>query len=115
MLEDIDRPELIVKQYAQEGSWVVVAQGDLDADTLPPLAQAMEEAAAAHQVLVLDAAAVSFADSSALNLLLRIHQSTALRIASPRPQLLRLLEITGADEVLGTYPSTADACSAGTS
>lgn len=54
---------------------------------------------AALSVLVLDASQVTFADSSALNRLLLIHQATTLRIAAPAPQLLRLLQITGADQV----------------
>lgn len=57
-------------------------------DSLPPLRQAMEAAAAAGPVLVLDTGEMSFADSSALNLLLLMHQTTTLRIAAPPPHQL---------------------------
>lgn len=55
--------------------------------SLPPLRQAME-AAATGPVLVLDTGEMSFADSSALNLLLLMHQTTTLRIAAPPHQLI---------------------------
>ncbi|MGW1887337.1 STAS domain-containing protein [Streptomyces sp. NPDC001970] len=43
---------------------------------------------------------VTFGDSAFLNLLLRVHRTTELRIAMPQPQLRWLFEITGADKVL---------------
>ncbi|MEU8956638.1 STAS domain-containing protein [Streptomyces sp. NPDC048518] len=112
MSDSVSSPDPYVEQYPRDGSWVVVARGDLDMHTVPPLRRAMETAAVALPVLVLDVAEVTFADSSALNLLLVIHQSTTLRIAAPQPQLLRLLETTGADEILNIYPSTDHACAA---
>ncbi|MFJ8802815.1 STAS domain-containing protein [Streptomyces sp. NPDC102487] len=72
----------------------------------------MELAAAAHPVLVVDGGAVTFADSSALNLLLRMHQVTTLRLANPSAPLARLLRITGADQVLNVFPTLDQACSA---
>ncbi|MFK0175637.1 STAS domain-containing protein [Streptomyces xanthochromogenes] len=101
-----------VKQYAANGSWVVAVEGELDAQTLPPLQQAMERAAATQPILVFDASGLSFADSSTLNLLLQTHRATALRIAGAQPQLLRVLEMTGADTALALFPSVADACEA---
>ncbi|GAA1934374.1 hypothetical protein GCM10009837_70290 [Streptomyces durmitorensis] len=112
MPEGLSRPKCVVEQYTREGSWVVVVRGDLDMDSMPPVREAMERAAAALPVLILDTGAVSFADSSALNLLLLIHQATTLRIAAPPPQLLRMLRITGADQILNLYPSTEQACAA---
>ncbi|MGW8329150.1 STAS domain-containing protein [Streptomyces sp. NPDC055808] len=109
------RPDPVAAQYARGGSSVVVARGELDVDTVPLLARALERAAAAAPVVVLDVGGVTFADSTTLNLLLRTHRATTLRIAAPQTQLLHLLEVTGADHVLRLYPSTDDACAAAAS
>ncbi|MFH8487739.1 STAS domain-containing protein [Streptomyces longisporoflavus] len=112
MSGSVDRPRLTVEQYAREGSWVVAARGELDADSIAPLDRATQAAVAAVPTLVVDLGAVTFADSSALNLLLVLHHSTALRVAAPQPQLMRVLHVTGADRVLNIYPSTDHACAA---
>ncbi|WP_227024986.1 STAS domain-containing protein [Streptomyces tsukubensis] len=96
-------------QYALENTWVIAAHGDIDMQNLGPLRMALEETAASHPVTVLDTSGVTFADSTFLNLLLRAHQSTSLRIAAPSEPVRRLLEITGADRVLSLYPSVAQA------
>ncbi|MFE4857633.1 STAS domain-containing protein [Streptomyces sp. NPDC056670] len=105
-------PALHVQQYACNDSWVVAASGELDVQTLPPLQRALEAAARNGQVVVFDASAVPFADSSTLNLLLTIHRTTTLRIAGAQPQLLRILEMTGADAALALYATVTDACAA---
>ncbi|MEU3302142.1 STAS domain-containing protein [Streptomyces sp. NPDC006678] len=87
-------------QYAAGDAWVITARGDLDLSILPPLADALTEASASHPTVVLDVSGVTFGDSAFLNLLLRVHRITQLRIAMPQPQLRRLFEITGADQVL---------------
>ncbi|MCZ7457211.1 STAS domain-containing protein [Streptomyces sp. WMMC940] len=87
-------------QYAAGGAWVIAARGDLDLTSLPPLDAALTAASAEHPQVVLDVSGVTFGDSAFLNLLLRVHQNAALRIVGPQPQLRRLLEITGADQVL---------------
>jgi anti-anti-sigma factor len=98
-----------VVQYERAGAWVVVAHGDYDANSIAAMAEALETAAKKHSRVVLDAAALTFADSTFLNLLLRIHQTTALCVASPAPQLRRILEITGADTVLDVRTTVAEA------
>ncbi|MGW8330259.1 STAS domain-containing protein [Streptomyces sp. NPDC055897] len=105
-------PVLHVRQYASNGNWVVAASGELDVQTLPPLQRALEAAARNGQVVVFDASAVPFADSSTLNLLLTIHRTTTLRIAGAQPQLLRNLKMTGADAALALYATVPDACAA---
>ncbi|PJM99031.1 anti-anti-sigma factor [Streptomyces sp. CB01201] len=105
-------PALHVHQYACGDSWVVAAAGDLDAQTLPPLQRALEAAAMTRQIVVFDASAVPFADSSTLNLLLQTHRTTRLRIAGAQPQLLRILEMTGTDATLALYPTVTEACAA---
>ncbi|MGW7271642.1 STAS domain-containing protein [Streptomyces sp. NPDC054864] len=110
MSDSVSRPKCVVEQYTRRGSWVVVVRGDLDMDSVPSLREVMERAAAALPVLVLDASGVTFADSSALNLLLLIHQASTLRIAAAPPQMLRMLRLTGADQILNLYPSMEEAC-----
>ncbi|MET8175007.1 STAS domain-containing protein [Streptomyces clavifer] len=91
------------------GHWVVRARGDLDCDSIDPLFIALWQAVAGHEVVVLDASAVTFADSSFLSLLIDVHQRTRLRLAAPRPALLRLLRTAGVDRVIRTYATLDEA------
>ncbi|MFF3212652.1 STAS domain-containing protein [Streptomyces sp. NPDC002886] len=91
--------------YPVGAGWVVVARGELDQDTLIPLEEALVAAADLHPLVVLDAASITFGDSSFLNLLLRLHRLTTLRIAAPGEQLRRLFAVTGADTVLSLHAS----------
>jgi anti-anti-sigma factor len=100
-----------VVRYERGGVWVVVASGPYDANTLGPLADALEAAVPEHRRVVLDASGITFADSTVLNLLLGIHRATTLRVAAPPPQLLRILQITGADSVLDVRETVEDAVS----
>jgi anti-anti-sigma factor len=90
---------------------VVAAHGDLDIENLGPLRQALQTAAEGPLV-VLDASGVTFADSSFLSVLLGVRQLTDLRVAGAPSQLLRLLEITGADRIIPLYPTVAEAAAA---
>ncbi|OKK03820.1 anti-anti-sigma factor [Streptomyces sp. CB03234] len=87
-------------QYAAGDAWVVVVRGEVDMTTIAPLADALNRAAASHPTVVLDASSVTFADSTFLNLLLRVHEATCLRIAAPTHQLMRLFQLTAVDTVL---------------
>lgn len=98
------------------GTEVVVCAitGDLDLDGLgavrPQLEQALRSGA---NRLVIDLTGLGFCDSSGLNLLLGVRLDAekaglAVRLAAPTQQLLRLLEITGADSVF-TIDATVDA------
>ncbi|MGW0920375.1 STAS domain-containing protein [Streptomyces sp. NPDC002755] len=98
-------------QYELNGTWVFVAHGQYDLNCLGPLSEALDLAAVKQPRTVLDVSGVTFADSSFLNLLLRIHQQTNLRLVSPAPQLQRVLEITGADSILDIRASVEDATS----
>ncbi|MFF3327838.1 STAS domain-containing protein [Streptomyces sp. NPDC002889] len=87
---------------------MVEAEGELDLDSLPPLEQALQDAARTHGVVVLDLAHVTFGDSRFLDVLLRIHRLTELRIVSAPPLLQRMFAITGADQVLSLYTGRDD-------
>ncbi|MEV6580924.1 STAS domain-containing protein [Streptomyces sp. NPDC051582] len=106
---DAHRAGVVGKNYPAGAGWVVAAQGELDQDTLAPLEEALAAAAEGHRLVVLDVGSVTFGDSSFLNLLLRVHHLTGLRIAAPGEQLSRLFALTGADTVLSLYPSVEDA------
>ncbi|WP_055572791.1 STAS domain-containing protein [Streptomyces prasinopilosus] len=100
-----------VVQYELGGAWVVVARGEYDMNSMGPLADALQTAARKHDRVVLDASGVTFADSTFLNLLMRVHPTTSLRVAAPTSQLRRVLEITGADTVLDIRDNVEDAAS----
>lgn len=103
---------VIGDSYPAGSGWVVVARGELDQDTLGPLEEALASAADAHPLVVLDAGSITFGDSSFLNLLLRLHHLTTLRIAAPGEQLRRLFAVTGADTVLALHASVEEALGA---
>ncbi|MFE9636133.1 STAS domain-containing protein [Streptomyces sp. NPDC006463] len=107
--EDVRGDGVVKDSYPAGSGWVVAARGELDQDTLASLEEALTAAADRHPMVVLDASSVTFGDSSFLNLLLRLHRSTALRIAAPGDQLRRLFALTGADTVLSLHPSVQDA------
>lgn len=89
---------------------VVAPHGDLDATTVQPMIEELESVIQAQPIaVVLDADGVDFADSTFLNVLLRFHRSTDLRIARPSAAVRRLLEITGASAVLNIYPTVPEA------
>ncbi|MEU6218117.1 STAS domain-containing protein [Streptomyces sp. NPDC047022] len=96
-------------QYEQGGARVVVVHGAFDLNSVPLLAEALQGAAATHATVVVDAAALTFADSTVLNLLLNFHRGHRLRLARPAHQLQRVLELTGADRVLDIRPTVDDA------
>lgn len=98
--------------YPAGAGWVVEARGELDQDTLVPLADVLTAAADLHPLVVLDAGSITFGDSSFLNLLLRMHHLTTLRIAAPGEQLRRLFAVTGADTVLSLHASVEAAVGA---
>ncbi|WP_327117492.1 STAS domain-containing protein [Streptomyces sp. NBC_01341] len=102
----------VAAEFESDGCWVVQARGDLDSDTVDPLFIAMWQAAASHDVVVLDATAVTFADSSFLSLLIQVHQQTRLRIAAPGTALRRLLSTAGIDHLVERYGTLEEALAA---
>ncbi|MFC1435558.1 STAS domain-containing protein [Streptacidiphilus sp. N1-3] len=90
---------------------VVAPRGDLDTDTLGPLAAELDDAAARHPVVILDASGITFSDSSFLRLVLLTHRRTELRIAAAPPAVARLFQLISVDAMLHLYP-TLDAARA---
>lgn len=89
------------------GHVVVRIGGELDVDRAPMLIQALLDAAAEADCpdeVVLDLADLSFCDSSGLNAIVQAHHlaqkhGRQIRLHAPRPQILRLLSLTGADRL----------------
>ncbi|MEU3725051.1 STAS domain-containing protein [Streptomyces sp. NPDC031705] len=110
--EDVQGDGVVEGSYPAGPGWVVAARGELDQDTLASLEEALTAAADRHRTVILDASAITFGDSSFLNLLLRVHRMTGLRIAAPGEQLRRLFALTGADTVLSLHSDVHDALGA---
>ncbi|MGW2586349.1 STAS domain-containing protein [Streptomyces virginiae] len=103
--------QVVVLQY-EGGIRVIVCEGEFDQDTLRPLTEAGMAAAADPDVtrIILDVSRVVFADSSMLNLMVRLLRSGRLVLAGPVPhQLDRLLELTQARDLFPTAESVAAA------
>ncbi|WP_242744492.1 STAS domain-containing protein [Streptomyces sp. CA-256286] len=88
------------RQYEYRGGWVIVASGEYDLASIAPLREALQAAARQYPKVVLDASAVTFADSAFLNLLILTHQTATLRVVAPSAQVRHLFEISGVDSVL---------------
>lgn len=89
-------------------SAVVVATGELDAFVAPELTSAFQDVAE-NSRLIVDLDGVSFMDSTALGLLVRVarereERGAALRLVLPNGSARRIFEITALDRVLPIAP-----------
>ncbi|WP_405668320.1 STAS domain-containing protein [Streptomyces sp. NBC_01166] len=91
---------------------VLAPTGELDMDSITPLAAEIETALAQHDSIALDASNITFGDSMFLRLVLSTHNQADLRIAAPSPAVTRLFRVIGADTVLRIYPTLDDALAA---
>jgi anti-sigma B factor antagonist len=94
---------------------VLSVGGDLDLNTAPELMQALTRLVdGGERRVVVDLAGVGFCDSSGLSVLVRVRNRLtglggSVTLAAPTPIVQRVLEISGLDEILGTYPSVDEA------
>ncbi|MCY0945777.1 MULTISPECIES: STAS domain-containing protein [Streptomyces] len=89
----------------EDGVRVIVCAGEFDQETLEPLRAACMAAADDPGVrrIVLDVTQVAFADSSMLNLMVRMLRTGRLVLAGPvPPRLGRLLDLTQARDLFPT-------------
>jgi anti-sigma B factor antagonist len=88
---------------------VLMVVGEIDAATAPLLHEACLEAESMSDRLVLDAAGVTFMDSSALHVLVKAQQrlgTTNVVVRNPSDQVRRLLQLTGLEaHFLETIPT----------
>ncbi|MDJ0343403.1 STAS domain-containing protein [Streptomyces sp. H10-C2] len=96
---------------------IVAVVGELDLDSEHVLADATAAVLDAGQVqLILDCDELTFCDSRGLGLLLTLRQTLddrggSLILTAPGPQLLRTLELTGADQVITLAAGIGEAVS----
>ena len=81
---------------------VVTAVGEIDADTAPELASAIESIPGDVKV---DLAGIEFMDSSGIRVLIDAHQALAahshtLTLVRPAPAVMRVLELSNLDSYL---------------
>jgi anti-sigma B factor antagonist len=97
---------------------IVEAEGEVDLYAAPELKRIVWGAIdAGHTHVVVDLTHAAFMDSAALGALigavkrLRVRDGT-LVVASSQPSILRILEITGLDQVVAVYASREEAIAA---
>lgn len=104
-----------VKVHEQAGASVVRAEGEVDVSTAPALRQRLYELPESAKVVV-DLSEVTFLDSTGLGVLVaalkRVRESDAggdLRLVVTRPQVSKVLEVTGLSTVFSVFPSLDEA------
>jgi len=82
----------------------ITVSGELDGFSAPQLAEPLEERIVTpSETVVVDLSAVTFIDSSALQILLEYHRrfdegGGRLEVSAPSPAVRRLFEISGLDD-----------------
>lgn len=92
---------------------VVTCAGELDLATVDALTDALDRVRRSDPTpVVIDLSAVTYLGSTGLNELVRAYKClgrSRLRVVTARPETLRLLRITGLDEVLVVLPTLNEA------
>jgi anti-sigma B factor antagonist len=103
-----------LKASVRDGFVVVVLRGDLDVTGAAGVEAAIAALVAPGQTLIIDISALDFMDCASLRALRRV-QTLARRgggdvvLAAPQPHMLRLLALTGRDEVFCVQASVVAA------
>ncbi|MFE2536706.1 STAS domain-containing protein [Streptomyces sp. NPDC059371] len=106
---------LSITQTTVAGIRVLAVAGELDADNVGILRQALcIEEDSVSALTVLDMGAVSFMDSSAINILVAANRDASaaggqLRMAALSEPVQRVVEIVGLDTIIACYPTLAQA------
>jgi anti-sigma B factor antagonist len=108
--------ELKVTSRPQGECVVMSVQGEIDLYTVPRLQRALTDALAAGGPvrLVVDMSGVDFCDSTGVNVLLAAHRQAReaggdLELASPRPAVRKILQVTGLEAVFTVVENPAQA------
>ncbi|MEU1005315.1 MULTISPECIES: STAS domain-containing protein [Streptomyces] len=118
-IEPADRPErLSVEHRMVEGIRVVTLRGEIDHDVQDVLRQALQaEGGAVPPRIVADLNAVTFMDSSGINVFVAAYQQLSdadgwVRIAGAQDSVLRVLQLVGVDTLIPCHPTTEQALTA---
>ena len=90
---------------------IAMLEGDLDVATIPALRERLFGVLGlAGRLLIIDLSRVSFCDVAALAMLIGARRRASglgitVRLAAPRPQMAKLLRITGLDRNLAIFKS----------
>ena len=117
MVSDSSRSANPVGIRSSHPAWdvtVLAVEGELDLATSPNLKWALLEALhSGRPKLVVDLAAVSFMDSTALGVLVSIarglEHDQRIALAGVQPDVRRVLEITGLEDAFATYATVDEA------
>jgi anti-sigma B factor antagonist len=97
------------------GTRVLEVRGEIDVASSPQLHSSISELIEAEpEIVVVDLSGVSFIDSTGLGVLVSAETQVreagkSLRLVVTQPQIMKLLELTGLDEVFTVLSSTIDA------
>ncbi|MFJ6836427.1 STAS domain-containing protein [Streptomyces sp. NPDC091209] len=105
---------LTITRTTTAGIRVLSLAGELDADTADTLRQALHPDNTGVPRTVLDFGAVTFMDSSAINVLAAARRDAVtadgwIRLAVLTEPVQRVLEIVGLDTIIACYPTLAQA------
>ncbi|MEU8788300.1 STAS domain-containing protein [Streptomyces sp. NPDC048643] len=118
MHEAAEQPtRLSIAQTTTRGMRVLVLSGEVDADNVDALRQALQIHDGESRTSVLDLGGVTFIDSSAINVLVAAHREATsaggwIRLAALTAPVKRVVELVGIDTVIGCYPTLAQALAA---
>ena len=89
---------------------VIVPVGDFDLSNLASLRDALVDATSMPRSVVLDLAETTFVDSTVLGAITGAYRKAdrvggCLRIARPRPNIRRILQLMALDTIIGLYDS----------
>ena len=107
--------EASLSVLSRPGLTIARLEGDLDIATAPPLREhLLSVLSRGVRLLIIDLSGVSFCDAAGLAVLIGTQRHARargiiVRLAAPRPQLAKLLRITGLDRSFTICASLADA------
>lgn len=108
----------IVTSESLDGIEAVNVSGELDQATAPELREQLEGAIGNHDAAVLvDLGGCEFIDSTGLSLLVETQRRLAegergFGVCNARPEVTRMLELTGIDAAVGLFASREEATAA---
>ena len=114
-----DRTLTITLQTLPSGHDLLTVDGEIDHDTAPQLRTALDEAAfAPGSLLIIDVTRLFYCDSTGITVLVTAHQRAqaaggSVTLAGLSPELGRVFEMIGLDQLFTLRPTIADAIETG--